>query len=258
MPIPGKLGVKEFKFDMRIPYLGKYLVNLPDPPLVVDWTKGQLSWGMMYNDKLGDCTCAALGHQEQIWTLNSSSSEFTPTDYDVLELYENTCGYDPNDPSTDQGGIPLDILKQWYKTPRLFAGRSLEGFAPFNPASIRAMHCSLAYLGSAYIALNLPRAIEDMGDVWDVPPEGTRGDGAPGSLGGHMVAGAAYDKASNMYKVISWGAIYKLTQAFMDAYCIQAFGLISKDWVETSGKTPSGLDLNQMAIDLAAIENLID
>jgi ABC-type glycerol-3-phosphate transport system substrate-binding protein len=255
MALPGKLGIKDFKFDARLPSFATFFADLPDPKPVVNWAGTITNFGMMLNDQLGDCTCAALGHQEQIWTLNSSS-EFTPSDEDVLKLYENTCDYNPNDPNSDQGGIPLDILKQWYKTPGLFAGRSLDAFAPFNPFIVRAMHCSIAYLGGVYLAVNLPKSIENQGFLWDVPPEGTQGDGAPGSLGGHAVIGIGYDKDKAIYQIISWGTIYTLTQAFIDTYCIQSFGLVSHDWIATSGKAPSGLDINQLKSDLNAIHHL--
>jgi len=255
MAVIGKLGVREFKFDMRLPLLNKYMVDLPDPPRVKDWTNGVTEFGMMLNDKLGCCTISALGHQEQIWTLNAST-EYTPSDEDILEGYETFCNYDPNDSSTDQGGVPLDILKQWYATPGLFAGRTLTAFAPFQPPSKKAMYCTISYLGGAYLAFNLPKCIEAQGTTWEVPKNFPNSDSAPGSLGGHMVMSPAYDGASDMYKIISWGQIYYVTQAFINAYCIQGFALVSQDWIETSGVSPSGFDLDQLKADLEDIDNL--
>ena len=55
----GKLPKKE---DRRNLQLSKYLIELPEPPEEHDQTKGQENWGMMANDRAGDCTCAAAGH----------------------------------------------------------------------------------------------------------------------------------------------------------------------------------------------------
>src|SRR5580658_8869232 len=57
-----KLGKKAPKIDSRTLRLAKYLTAVPPPPASCDWTKGVTEWGMMLNDALGDCTCAAIGH----------------------------------------------------------------------------------------------------------------------------------------------------------------------------------------------------
>ena len=56
-------------------------------PEVWDGTSGITDWGMMMNDALGDCTCAALGHLIQAWTAESGT-EYTPPDSAILTAYE--------------------------------------------------------------------------------------------------------------------------------------------------------------------------
>jgi hypothetical protein len=41
--------------------LAKYTVALPPPPAAVDWSRKLSDLGMLKNDTLGDCTCAAIG-----------------------------------------------------------------------------------------------------------------------------------------------------------------------------------------------------
>src|SRR6266700_2460889 len=56
-----KLGRKAIKTDSRTLALGNYLKpSLPPPPPAKDWTCGVTEWGMMGNDKLGDCTIAGV------------------------------------------------------------------------------------------------------------------------------------------------------------------------------------------------------
>src|SRR5579884_1536389 len=66
-----KLGKRPARHDPRTLRLGDYLLpRLPTPKPRVDYTTkvpaGQ--WGMMANDKIGDCTCAAAGHMIEEWT----------------------------------------------------------------------------------------------------------------------------------------------------------------------------------------------
>ncbi len=69
--------------------------TLPPPPAAVDYTKGMpTDLGMMLNDSLGDCTCAAYYHARQVWTFNTGKMVTEP-DGDVEDLYVKACGYDP-------------------------------------------------------------------------------------------------------------------------------------------------------------------
>src|SRR5215469_3634016 len=64
-----KLGRKAIKTDSRTLALGNYLTpTLPPPPPAKDWTCGISDWGVMLNDKLGDCTIAGVGHAIQVWS----------------------------------------------------------------------------------------------------------------------------------------------------------------------------------------------
>jgi len=57
-----KLGKKPARHDPRTLQMANYLA-LPAFPASRDWTnKAKPAWGMMLNDQLGDCTCAAIGH----------------------------------------------------------------------------------------------------------------------------------------------------------------------------------------------------
>jgi hypothetical protein len=40
---------------------------------------------------------------------------------------------------------------------------------------------------------------------------------------------------------------------FWAAYCDEAYGLLSKDWLEASGKAPSGFDAAALTADMAAL-----
>jgi len=181
-----KLGRKAIKTDTRTLCLARYLTpSLPPPPPTADWTRGQTDWGMMLNDTLGDCTIAGVGHVVQVWDLNTTSTtsvEAIP-DSTILDYYESWDGYNPSDPSTDQGGIELDVLNYWKKSS--FANHNLLAFADPSVANIDEVRQSIALFGGVYIGLSMPITAQTQ-DVWDVVPDGGSKT-KPGSWGGHCV-----------------------------------------------------------------------
>jgi hypothetical protein len=56
-----KLGKQAVRHDARTLLLASCITPaLPTPPASFDLTAKVHSWGMMDNDQIGDCTCAAL------------------------------------------------------------------------------------------------------------------------------------------------------------------------------------------------------
>ena len=77
------------------------------------------------------------------------------------------------------------------------------------------------------------------------------GNGAPGSWGGHAVIIGAYD--NNTLTCITWGAPKKMTWSFWDAYCDEAYALLSPDWATGQKAAPSGFDLAALQADLKQV-----
>jgi hypothetical protein len=242
-----KLGRKAIKTDTRTLAFGDYLTSaLPPPPPAADWTKNIASWGMMLNDKLGDCTIAGLGHAVQVWTANTGSDTTLP-DATIEKYYEQWDGYDPSDPNSDQGGVELDVLKDWRQ--QGIAGHALVGFADPKPANLQEIQQSIALFGGVYIGLSLPLTAQNQ-DVWDVATDDGSGNTEPGSWGGHCVYVAAYDQ--NGFTCITWGALKTMTLAFWNKYCDEAHTLFGQDWIGANG-SPEGFDQQQLQTDLNAI-----
>src|SRR5215467_12720805 len=90
------LGKQRARHDPRTLMLADYLdtTELPPAPKSCDWgTKiPNDSWGMMLNDEIGDCTCAAAAHLIQSWTSNDDK---------IVTLSDN------------DGCVELDVLNYW-------------------------------------------------------------------------------------------------------------------------------------------------
>jgi hypothetical protein len=243
-----KLGKKPAHHDPRTLQMANYL-TLPEIPAARDWTtKAAANWGMMLNDKLGDCTCAATGHITQAWTANAGPKELTFPDPAVLAAYEAITGYRPSDPSTDRGAVELDVLRYWRKTG--IGGTKIEAFIALEPKNHLHVQAAVELFGGSYIGLALPVSAQQQA-VWSVPPGGPTGTGAPGSWGGHAVAIEAYD--AHGLTCITWGQKKKMTWSFWDAYCDEAYALLSELWAGKKATAPSGFDLAALKADLKAV-----
>jgi len=241
-----KLGRKAVKTDSRTLRLAKYMTpSLPPAPPARDWSNGITDWGMMLNDKLGCCTIAGIAHAVQVWSCNVST-EFTVPDSQVQQYYEEWDGYNPDDPSTDQGGIELDVLNNWKKN--CFDGHELLAFADVDKTALDKIRQAINLFGGLYIGISLPITAQDQ-DVWDVAPEGGPGSQS-GSWGGHAVFVCAYDEET--FTCITWGKLKKMTAAFWTEYVDEAHALLSPDWIADKG-APSGFDLDDLQTDLSLI-----
>jgi hypothetical protein len=242
-----KLGRKAIKTDTRTLQFGDYLKpSLPPPPPSADWTKGITAWGMMLNDKLGDCTIAGVGHAVQVWSANNGPIVTVP-DPTILSYYEKWDGYVPSQPNTDQGGVELDVLSDWRQ--QGFAGNALMGFADPKVANLVEVRQSIALFGGVYIGLSLPLTAQTQ-DVWDV----VKGGGAnakKGSWGGHCVFVPKYDGKS--FTCITWGQLKTMTLAFWKEYCDEAHTLLGQGWINAKG-SPAGFNQAQLQTDLANIK----
>ena len=236
-----RLGRKAVKTDSRTLRMARYLTPiLPPPPDSVDWSKGLTAWGMLMNDTLGDCTIAGALHAIEGWGLNSGHP-LTFTDQDALAYYERFDGYNPADPTTDTGGILLDVLNAWKK--QGINGHTVSAYASVDPRNITEVKQALALFGPLYTGLQFPNSAWGQTE-WTVTDD-TSIDG------GHCVVLIGYNQTGPV--AISWGALYQMTWEFFSAYFDELYAAISPDWFTAAGVDPAGLDLDQLSTDLMAI-----
>jgi len=236
-----KLGKLKAHHDKRLPMLNRYTGKLPAPPAAQNWSHKLTHLGMMLNDTLGDCTCAAIGHCVQEWTSLTDPEEVILPDATILKLYEAVSGYIPGRPNTDVGAVVADVLNYWLNDPGAVGGHSLPAYAAVEPNNRQEIQDAVYIFGNCYIGLQMPISAQTQA-VWSVPPGGPVGQGAPGSWGGHAVPVVAYDARG--LTVITWGQLLRMTWPFLDAYCDEAYALIGQDWL-SSGKCPPGFKLSQ-------------
>ncbi|MDQ6720491.1 MAG: hypothetical protein M3003_06825 [Candidatus Dormibacteraeota bacterium] len=184
-----------------------------------------------------NCTCAALGHCEQVWTANSGS-ELIVTTEQVVE-FATFC-------NALQGANMLDVLNKYLT--RGIAGDKGLAFAAFD-ASPQLLRYAIATFGAAYIGVGLPVLAQSQ-DIWDFVDHSNGNE--PNSWGGHAISVHAYEPGR--YGLITWGQPKWMTELFFTKYCDEAYVILSQDWIDAQGKAPSGFDMAALKADLAKIK----
>jgi hypothetical protein len=247
-----KLGKKAPRIDKRTLRLAKYLkAALPAPPAEVSWITKLVAAEpipIYLNDKLGDCVIAAAAHMIQQWTFYAGHPS-QPSDADVLAGYEDVGGYQPGNPSTDNGTNMLDFLNYWRQTG--LAGHKIAAYLMVDWTDDVEVRQAIHLFGNLYFGIQLPVSAQGQ-DKWIVPDGGIYGpDGQPGSWGGHCIPLVASSPETRTCE--TWGTTLKMSHNFSDDYGDEAYVVLSQDWINSSGLSPDGFDFAQLRADLAEV-----
>jgi hypothetical protein len=206
------------------------------------WSGDITAWGMMLNDRIGDCTFAAAGHEVMMWTADAGGPEVTPSDQDILTGYSAVSGYDPATGANDNGCVELDVLNYWRQTG--IAGHQIGAYAEVKDLRNHKLVRKSAYqFEGLYIGVQLPKSVEGA-STWRVPYYGPWGDGEPGSWGGHAVPVVAFDRKGLW--VVTWGELLHMTWAFWNVYVDEAYAIVAQDQMNGGGISPLGLDIDAL------------
>ncbi len=254
-----KLGRTPRTHDPRVPHMSALLAGTQPaaPPPIVDYTKGMpQDLGMMLNDTLGDCTCAAFYHALQVWTFNASKGKSMDTEPDsnVERLYELACGYKPTTPGEGPGGNEQHVLTYLLRkgAPSGAGGKTpnkIAAFVEVDPRNLNDVKSAINDCGVAYIGFPVPANIMppngDPPAIWNVVKNSK-------IIGGHAVVLAGYD--ANGARLISWGSYYTMTWDFFSTYVDEVYAIADQDWVDATGKTPGGITLSELEQQMQALE----
>ena len=219
---------------------------LPTPPAAFDWSRIRnkpLVYGMNGNDKWGDCVFSSACHHVGTWSGNTGDEQIA-AESDAVGAYTAFTGFDPADPSTDNGASMLITATQW-RTKPIF-GHTIAAFASVDRRRLDLVAAAAYLFGGLWIGWALPIAWQGA-DAWDVPPGGAVGRGAPGSWGGHATHCPAL--SPELLGIKTWPVDggddnTPVTIPAFEAYSDEAYALISRDvWLRIAGdRCPAGVD----------------
>lgn len=235
MPKLGKLPVDNARPALRF----STALAGASVPAMTDEMSRVSSWPMFANDRVGDCTCAALGHTIEADTTYAQGNSVVISEQSVLTAYSAVSGYDPKTGANDNGAYLQDVMSYWRKTG--VEGHKIVAYAKLDPHNHAEVAAAIYYFGHIIYGFSFPNsawAQFDAGEPWDVVSR----DG--GIDGGHAVNVGFYDSNAQLKKCVTWGAVQPVTDAFLDKYADEAWVPVTKDWLDAAQQnTPAGLDL---------------
>ena len=158
-------------------------------------------------------------------------------------------GYQPGNPSTDNGADMLSFLKYWRTTG--LGGDKIAAFVAVDFTNTEEIRQAIQLFGSVYLGVALP--ISAQGETaWTVPDGGVyRTNGEPGGWGGHCIPLVA--SSPETHTCITWGTTLKMSHNFLLDYADEAFAVLSQDWINAVGLSPDGFNFDQLSADLAEV-----
>ena len=244
-----RLGKAAPRYDPATLKLARYLdvaTVLPQiPPATTRAKDLAITWPMFANDRMGDCTCAAMGHMSMFWSALANEPSLLLTDTEIVGAYSAITGYDPATGQNDQGAVELDVLRWWQQNG--LSGHKISAFAAINLANHAMLKAAIYLFDGAYLGVALPASAKGA-SAWNFLP-GTGSMANPGSWGGHAVNAVDYDDIG-VY-LISWGRVYLASWDFLDNYMDEAYAVLAPEAINVAaGKTAEGFDLTSLLADL--------
>jgi hypothetical protein len=221
------------------------------PPTHADWLCACPADGnALGNDLLGNCVEAAMLQTIAIRRAVVRGDAWRPSTLDAVALYSLLTGYDPATERPDAGTDTITAMN-WWAVRGVQAGSDTDVslWAPSYPHYAPHLAMAIAYLGPVQATFALPRAAEGLPD-WDVAP-GTGEEWAAASWGYHRVVVGAFDGL--LRRARSWGRDLTIHPEWWAAYCVGVDVPLSREWCDTVGRSPAGLDWQGLAATLDRI-----
>lgn len=220
--------------------------NIPLPP--PSETAVNLNWQMLGNDSVGDCVFAGAGHETMSWN-NEAKKTIIFSAQSVLSDYSAVTGYDPKDPSTDQG-TDMQVAASYRKKTGVIDAQgnrhkigAYVGITPGNKAEIKQ---AIYLFGAIGIGIQFPASAMaqfNTGKNWTVisssPIEG-----------GHYIPAIGY--SSRYIYVVTWGKLIKASWGFILKYMDEGIAYLSPEML-TNSKSLEGFDINTLTQDLGGL-----
>ena len=231
----GKMGRLPAVFPVGLHDLTYYIIAgaLPKAPASMP-VPGFSDWGVLANDRLGDCGTAGLQHLMEAAAADASESESWPTDQQAAEYYMTYTGGQDN-------GVVLSQYLAYVRTQGYY-GHSVKAFAPVRMHEVPTLQSAIWLYDAVYSGITVTQAMMDAfsaGQPWTL--EMSQGE----PLGGHCIPLVAFD--GQYLTAVSWGSTQKIEYAAWHAMSEEAWAVIPG---ELAGGDGHGVNLAALEADL--------
>jgi hypothetical protein len=254
---------RNVKFGRRHPVafgphlkLKNYLkAALPVAPPTYDYTAkaAPILSDIMGNDRYGDCVFACGYHLVGVETANAGNpfhAKLTQVEAD----YTATTGFNPNDPSTDNGANIQDVLNYW--SSHGFAnGTKILGYLAVDATNVAEVMSCIYLFENLVLGMSLP-------DAWISPFPSGNGftwdrAGSPDQSNGHCVGAFGYGQKG--VTIATWGLLGTLTYPALAEYAVSSgsgelWVVITPDQLaKGQQKAPNGVAWANLILDFDSI-----
>ncbi len=229
----GKLGRHPAK-RLALRYLHQYSTTpVPAPIYPIDVT-GNIAdgdWGMLGNDRVGDCAFAGQTHYEMATAAAGHAKPGVQ-----LTAEQEIAAYFAYTDMQDIGANLADALLYWYRAGKILA------FAPVDHTNPAACDWAMSAFHGLYTGVNLTGADEQRfgnKQIWTVS-----GGESPDPQLGHCIVKVKADASTDTF--VTWGTVQQADKGWTAACVEEAWVIITTE------------DLRATDIDLAALRADID
>ena len=205
-------------------------------------------WGMLGNDQYGCCVWAGAAHETMLWNADAGRVvQFT--DAGVLADYAAVTGFNPADPSTDQG-TDMAVAAAYRKATGVLdasgARHKVGAYLAIPAGALDEMLTAAYVFGTLGLGITFPdsaMAQFNAGQPWTVVPGST-------VEGGHYVPYLA--RRGAMSVVATWAKEQYVDDHFTVTNNDENVVYLSAEFL-AGGKSLEGFDLDQLNADLATL-----
>jgi hypothetical protein len=249
---PYKLGLKKHVALPGDIYLKNYRLKAPSPlPQHPDTFGhygliGDNDWGMLGNDRYGDCAVAGPSHETML--ANKIRGVDMPfNDACVLQTYGEITGFDPATGANDNGTDMRALAEYRMNTGILDANgnrHKILAYAWLTPGDSNGLSEAMwLFDGMVGIGIQVPQLAMDQFQQnfpWDLSPTG-EGD----IEGGHYIPGMGDD---GNIQTVTWSRRQPMTKRFYAKYNDATLVYVTDEML-VNGKTPENFDLQALIAD---------
>lgn len=251
-----KLGKKDATYSRKDLRLVDFLKKTPAQTLreaPVGFGHANLinDWGMLANDRFGDCAWAASAHMTMEWCASGGRAVPTFTDEAVLSDYAAATGFDPQTGAGDEGTVMREKMSYW-RTTGVVDGAGVRhkigAFLALEPGNFYQLLQALYLFDMVDIGIKMPSSAMEQfqdGKSWSVVP----GDSIEG---GHDVP-VNLHPATEMLSVVTWGKEQQMTRGFYEQYSDEAWVVLDTEFIRADGTTIEGFKLDDLQEALSVL-----
>jgi hypothetical protein len=256
MPPQFKLGKQKAQPQEKDFKFGDFAaaVQLPKVPSRFGHGNAYTDWEMLGNDRYGDCVWAGAAHEHMLVNKVIHHVDVSFDENTVLGDYGAATGFNPNDPSTDNGTVVHEALDYRRKTgiADTTGTRHLIGaYVSLDPKNWQHLEQAAYIFGAVGIGFEFPASAMDQfhaGEPWDYV--------AGSSIeGGHYVPVVGSLHAADQASAITWGKRHVFTVAFYEHYNDEAWVYITPEELRSDGTGLHGFDIEKLNGYLGALHD---